>query len=242
MTGKLADTVMSVRNGEQIARKYQPVVFNPSTPAQVATRAKLKLASQLSAVMAPYIALRKEGSVSSRNMFVKENYQFLTFSDNTAAAQLENIQLTKSVVSLPGITAAVSAGNISVQLNAAATDLSRVVYVAFVRTDDNKLRYNGSTVVSIPGSGSTFAGTIFAQEEATSIVYAYGLRDNTDAARVVFGNMSLPTSVQVANLIVTRTLTETDVTLTETRSAVINVSRGGKDDDDRSTKSTKKQN
>lgn len=223
MTGKLADVVMSVRNGEQIARKYQPIVLNPSTPAQIASRAKLKLASQLSAVLAPYIAMRKEGSVSSRNMFVKENYQFLAFSENTATAQLDKIQLTKSVVSLPAITASKTGGDISVQLTSLSPELSRVVYVAFLRSDDNKLRYNGSVVVSNEGAGGRFAGTISALQDSTSIVYAYGIRDNTEAARVTFGNMTLPSSVDIANLIVSRTLTESDVTLTETRSATVTV-------------------
>ena len=221
MTGKVADAVMAVRNGEQIVRKYQPVVLNPNTPSQIASRAKLKLASQLSAVLAPYIAMRKEGSVSSRNMFVKQNYQFLAFSENTATAQLENIQLTKSVVSLPAITAVKSGGDISVQLSSISPELSRVVYVAFLRSDDNKLRYNGSVVVSNAGAGSRFTGTINALQDAPSIVYAYGMRDNTEAARVIFGNMTLPTSVGIANLIVSRTLTESDVTLTETRCATV---------------------
>ena len=240
MTGKLADVVMSVRNGEQIARKYQPVVFNPSTPAQIATRAKLKLASQLSAVMAPYIAFRKEGTISSRNMFVKENYKLLTYSENTAAAQLENIQLTKSVVSLPSVTATNAGGNISVQLDSVAPELSRVVYVAFARSDDNTLRYNGSIVVSIEGSTARFSGTINALQNANSIVYAYGIRDNTEAARVTFGNMTLPTSVEVANLIVSRNLTETDVTLTETRSASVTASRDGGDASERNETKSKK--
>lgn len=232
MTGKLADVVMSVRNGEQIARKYQPVVFNPSTPAQIATRAKLKLASQLSAVMSPYIAIRSQGPVSSRNLFVKENYRLLSYSENTASVQLEDLQLTKSVVSLPAISATNAGGDFSVQLATAATELSRVVYVAFVRTDDDKLRYNGSVAVTNPGTGGRFAGTLSALQDADSIVYAYGMRDNTEAARMAFGNMKVPTSVETATLIVTRNLTETDVTLTETRSATVTSSKSNRTETD----------
>ena len=103
MTGKVADVVMSVRNGEQIARKYQPIVTNPNTPAQVEARAKLKLMSQLSAVMASVIAIPRKGNVSSRNGFVKKNYQSLTYASQQADIALANVQLTDSVVAMPSI-------------------------------------------------------------------------------------------------------------------------------------------
>lgn len=45
LTGKLGNTVNSVRRGVQISRVYQPVVANPKTKRQQLSRAKLALAT-----------------------------------------------------------------------------------------------------------------------------------------------------------------------------------------------------
>lgn len=219
MTGKLADVVMSVRNGVQVARKYQPVVYNPSTIAQVSARARLKLMSQLSAIYMPVVAIRRQGNVSSRNLFVKKNYHMATYADNTASVQFSGIKLTDSVVALPAIVATRSEGNITVALQRAATDLSRVVYAFFIHEGD-EVRLIGSRVVSTPGDAQLFEAS-FAALTNEYFVYAYGVRDNTEAARVAFGELTAPTAQQVAQLVVTRLLLESDVTLTETKSATV---------------------
>lgn len=220
MTGKLADTVMSVRNGEQLARKYQPVVFNPSTPAQVASRAKLKLLSQLSAVMAPVIAMRRLGSMSARNRFTKVNYPATSFANDEADITLADIKLTQSVVSMADITATRGEGNVVVQLSSSSVDLSRVVYAFFIKQADNTLRYVGSEVVTEPGETYIWPATKRITN-APHVVYGYGVRDNTEAARTRFGDMEAPTAETVAKLIVSSVLTESDVTLTETRFVAI---------------------
>lgn len=224
MTGKLADTVMSVRNGEQIARKYQPIVFNPSTPKQVAVRARMKLLSQMSAVMAPVIAIPRRGTVTSRNIFTKINYRNTTFADNSATAQLEAIQLTDSVVGLPNVGAERGEGTIIVYLVGGASigslDVDRVVYSLFLRGNDNSLRFVDSQVSSTPGTPVAFSAN-FADVTGDVVIYAYGVRDNTEAARVTFDNLSVPTAQMVATLITSRTLTESDVTLTETKAFIL---------------------
>lgn len=222
MTGKVADVVMAVRNGEQVARKYQPVVANPSTALQVQNRAKLKLMSQLSAVMAPVIAMRKAGVVSSRNLFTKVNYKLATYSNNTASIALDEIQLTSSVVSLPGVTIARSGSAITAQLQPAVGGmvLSRVVYALFTKQPDNTLRLRDTQVVSTPGVSNTFTAS-FEDSSLEHVILAYGVRDNTDAARATFGNMEAASGVDVATLIANRTLTDADVTLTETKGATL---------------------
>lgn len=223
MTGKLADTVLSVRNGVQIARKYQPVVYNPSTAAQVAQRAKLKALSQLSAVMAPVIAMPKQGSVSGRNLFTKVNFPAVSFSDNTASINLTGIKLTRGVVSLPSPVASFSPRMINVSLeDSPALDVNRVVYVAFMKGDDNSLRLAGSTVVNVAGADNTYEGVIPVRYTTSNyVIYAYGIRDNNENARTTFGNLTVADAALIATLIVTRTLTETDVTLSETRAILL---------------------
>ena len=222
MTGKLADTVMSVRNGEQIARKYQPVVYNPSTPAQVATRAKLKLMSQLSAVMAPVIAIPREGNVSARNLFVKKNYGATSYADNSASVNLEAVKITDSVVPLPPLSAVRHENQVTLSLTRADADINRVVYCLFYKEDD-ELRFRTSIVVNTPGTTSHYETTIQASG-LDEVVYAYGIRDNSDAARTKFGNMEVPTAQSIAQLIVSRAMTNTDITITETRYVSVPVS------------------
>lgn len=221
MTGKLADVVMSVRNGAQVARKYQPIVSNPNTPAQVAQRAKLKALSQLSAILAPSVAIPREGTRSSRNLFVKLNFPNVSYATDTANIGLTNVKLTKSVVGLPGVYASRGESNISVYINASPgyQSLSRVVYVALAKQADNTLRYAGSQVVTAAGAGNFAAEFPEMPEEV--VFYAYGVRDNTETARVAFGNLQSLTAETVAKLIVSRTLLESDVTLTETRAVIL---------------------
>lgn len=244
MNGKVADVVMAVRNGEQIVRKYQPIVSNPSTPGQVASRAKLKLMSQLSAVMASVIAIRRDGAVSSRNMFVKENYPLVTYNNDTASANLLGIQLTKSVVSMPAIVASRGAQGITAAIDqpveGGSLDVNRVVYALFEKESNNKLRFVASRVVTAAGTPTTWkVDDLPLIPNNECIVYAYGVRDNTNAARAIFGNMQAATGVDVANLIVSRTLKENDITITETRAVSIpsvQANMVGKDDDNRSVK------
>ena len=215
MTGKLADTVMTVRNGEQIARKYQPAVYNPSTPAQIGARAKLKLLSQLSAVMAPVIAMPKQGSMSSRNLFTKENYGLTTYTDGQADINLNSVKLTKGVVALPGIVATAAAGGYSVNLSTSLpVDVDRMVYVSFNKQNDGALRFTGSVVVTEP-TGS-WQGLVPASGTGETVIYAYGIRDNNQSAKAKFGNMQALSAETIAKLIVTKTLLESDITLTET--------------------------
>lgn len=234
MTGKLADTVMSVRNGEQIARKYQPVVFNPSTPAQVAQRAKLKLLSQLSAVMAPFIAIRREGPVSSRNLFTKVNFPLASFEGDTADVTLTSVQLTKSVLAFPDLSVTRSEGNVTIQLSTSAV-YSRVVYVIFAKQADNTLRYLTDRVVEGSSTPSTFPTD--AATGANIVVYGYGVRDNSEYARVTFGNMQVVSAETVAKVVTTRVLVESDITLTETKAAELPANRDV-DEDTRKKKTT----
>ena len=221
MTGKLADTVMSVRNGEQIARKYQPVVYNPSTAAQVAQRAKMKLISQLSAIFAPVIAIPRRGPVSSRNLFTKKNFSLLTFDNDTAAINLSSIQLTESVVGIPYLVFRQGETDLTVELSAAIEGIDRMVYAEFQRLEDGSLEYVDSVVVNTPGVNERFTATfplapIGLSENDNLLYLAYGIRFNSESARVNYDDLNVLSAEMVANLIANRTLTESDVTLTKT--------------------------
>lgn len=217
LTGKLANTVFAVRYGEQLARAYQPVVHNPKSEAQAINRAKLKLISQLSAVLAPVIAIRRIGSKSPRNLFTKENFPLVGYADATASINLNRVQLTQSVVGLPAFSADRTSGTgIAVALSGdASNDFDRVVYVVIAKQGDEKLRLIGSVMATEAGTNGTFPAELPYSDNAV-VVYAYGIRANSDYARTVFGNLTAAAAEEVAKLIVTRALTENDVTLSET--------------------------
>lgn len=219
-SGKLGASVFTIRRGEQIVRVYTDKVFNPQTKSQSDQRAKFKLMSQLAAVMSPVIAMPSIGNVSSRNRFMKENIGLATFVEGQAQVTLADIKLTKSVLALPGISATRGQNNISVTLTGIPQGIARVVYAVFAKQADEKLRLAGTKTVSGTGS-QTFSTTIDITGTDELVVYAYGVRDNTDAARAVFADMQVVTAETIAKLIVTRALTEVDVTLTETVGVVV---------------------
>lgn len=217
ITGKQGNNVYAVRSGVTILKTYNPVVYNPNTSAQVAQRAKFKLLSQLGAVLGPYIAIPKSGMASKRNLFVKKNYGQSTYENNTADIVLAKVQLTSSVVGMPEVfSKGRTQTSWTVAIRTGAGIISRVVYVVLEKDSDSALHVVGTQVVSTPGADEDYAAT-FTTPNMELVVLAYTVRDNTEAARVVFGNLEAVTAETVAKLITSRVLLETDVTVSETR-------------------------
>lgn len=246
MTGKLADSVMAVRNGEQLVRKYQPVVSNPSTAGQIESRAKMKLMSQLSAVLAPTIAIPRMGTRSPRNMFVKKNYSLTSYTNNEANITLESVQLTDSAVGFPDVARIRETEAIRAYISGGQTleNIDEVVYVALSKGTDGKLRLLGTAVATSVGTGYPWAVELPLTDEEV-VIYAYGVRINSESARAKFGNLEAVTAETVAKLVVSRSVSSADVTLTETRaitlaaanpSQSVNNSDEGNREEERSTK------
>lgn len=220
MSGKVADVVMSVRNGQQIVRKYQPVVANPKTQNQFSTRARFKLLSQLSALLAAVIAIPRKGGVSPRNQFTSINFPLTTFANSQAEISLSSVQITNGILPLPALDvtadAAANLTNVSLSSSVAAA-FNRIVYCYFNKTTDNELLFIGSAVISEAGVNGTFPTTIAGRTNLSNlVVYAYGIRDNNSRATLFFGDIEVPTAESIAKLIVSSTLSETDITLSRT--------------------------
>lgn len=235
VTGKKGDNVFSVRNGDQIIRQYNPIVANPSTPSQVEARAKLKLVSQLGAVLANVIAIPREGSKSPRNLFSSINYGYTNYADNASDIQLSKVQLTKSNRGMEDFNVTRASGtNIVCELNANA-NYSRVVYVVVTKNTKGELKVFDSVTVENSGTvgGSTFEGTLKYSDEACA-VYAYGITElngtlsalQRDARKVVkstFDNLVSPTAEDVAKLITTSKLSVADLQVTKTNGVYMEV-------------------
>lgn len=233
-SGKLGQSVLSTRYGEQIQRAYVKEIANPKTVAQVATRSRFKLASQLSAVMADVIAIPRVGSKTGRNQFVSACMDITSETAGVAQVNLNAVQLTKSQRGLIGFTATRDTANdkISVALKGAnGSELSRVVYVAFEKQNDGSLVQLASQVVSSPGANQTFPAELKGSTKSV-VVYAYGMTDKDGAASVKFGNLNAPTAEQVAKLLTTSSDTLSGVSLTKTNGATMNEGVNSADSDD----------
>lgn len=221
-SGKLGVSVWAVRKGEQIVREYNGKVNNPKSASQTQQRAKFKLMSQLSAIFGKVIAMPAEGNVSMRNKFTSENIGSVTFAEGTATITLTDIKLTKSIVASPAVVPTATANSVSVGLAEGDEELDAVVYIFMRKTQDNLLRYVASTMYTTPGADNRY---VYGRSMGAGdyMVYAYGIRYNTELGRVNFENITVPTAENVAKLIAQRVVTSADYTLTETVSAPFTV-------------------
>ena len=215
--GKLGNIVLSTVAGETIARDYNPEVSNPNTAAQVEQRAKFKLMSQLGSVVAPVIAIPKDGMKSKRNLFVKENFGLTSFSGDAASVNLNQIQLTKSNKSFAGIKVNRGAGNaITAQLQAdSSASVSKVVFIMLKKEMDASLMLVGQAVATEAGADGKFAASL----PATSgeiVVYGYTLAESTAKATATFDNLKALTAETVAKVIANRELSAGDLSTSKT--------------------------
>lgn len=222
-SGKLGATVFAVNSGVQIAREYQPKVANPNTEAQQDTRARFKLMSQLSAVMAPVIAIKKDGLKTARNQFQSINFDIVEYTNENASINLNLVQLTKSNRSFAGFSANRTGGSaIAVELLASmAATADRVVYIAYEKQIDGTLSLLGSKVCSTPGADGKFADSLPYTAGAV-VLYAYAIKDTDESVTAKFGNLIAPSAEKVAKLLVSSSENMNAVNLTKTAGLTMN--------------------
>lgn len=237
-TGKIGSIVFSTSGGETIAREYNPHVANPNTMAQVNQRARMKLMSQLSAALAPVVAMRKEGLTSARNKFVQRNFGASYASNGIAQISYENVQLTSGNAGLPQVKWDVDVDTDIPDLNAFFTDepstnISRVVWCLFRKTDEGKLEFVSSQISNTRTSSATgryfmvsFAGVVVESGTtnlgANYVLYAYGMSDTSESATARYGNLNVQNATDIARLVATRTISFEDYQFTQTRGASAN--------------------
>lgn len=233
MNGKIGNIVVSSVNGQVIGREYNPNVANPNTVMQQNTRSKFKLASQLSAAMAPVIAIRKEGAKSARNIFVATNFEQINYNLGVASINLNVVQLTKSQVSFCGFNADRSVGSsINVKLNEdSAAQLSRVVYIAYKKLSNGTLQLFDSKVCNTAGQDGRFAD-VLRYDAGDVVLYAYGMKDLESGITTKFGNMNAPSAQDVASLLISSTDNMASVQLTKTAGLTMMTGEDTGDSDD----------
>lgn len=234
-SGKLGAHVYAISGGAQIVRQYNGEVTNPSTGAQVETRSKFKLLSQLAAAMAPVIAIKKQGLVSGRNQFMQINKASAQYVGNDASINLNKVQITKSSRGLENFEADRSLHTAIVcQFQWPVTSVAdRVVYACFKKQADGSLLLFDSKVVSEAGVNGTFPGSLEYTSDAV-VIYAYGIKITNAAANTAFGNMVAPSAEQVAKLITTTTEAAAGSQVTKTKALTMaeGVEEGSSEGDD----------
>lgn len=221
-SGKIGSIVFSTSGGEIIAREYNPHVANPNTQAQVNQRARLKLMSQLSASLAPVIAIPRQGLVSSRNAFTKLNFDASMAQNGIAQITYENVQLTNGNLALPSLEAVRAQGSgITINLAEDASNaVNRVVYILYRKTSEQRLQFVASVIAEGAGSDGTFRASL-PYTEGDIVLYAYGMRDTSESASAKYGNMQVANAVDVARLTAFRNISTEDFQFTETRGATM---------------------
>lgn len=223
-TGKLGSMVYSVRAGQQIVRQYNPIVANPSTAAQVEARSKMKLMSQLAAIVAPVIAISADGLKTKRNLFISRNYPLASYAEQAAQIDMAGVQLTKSNTAFPDFEVDRSNGqSIAVHLSENAANLfDRVIYCAVISQSDGSLRLWDDVLVTEAGAGGLFPATLPYTPNAIAI-YGYGIRANNDDAKAAYANLKSGDAGKLAEILTSRLATLEAITISETKGCVLEV-------------------
>lgn len=221
-SGKLGSSVFSTVAGETVVRQYQPTVANPNTEAQVNQRARMKLMSQIAASLAPVIAIPKDGLKSSRNLFIKKNFDASSANDGVAQITIENVQLTSGNAGLPAIEITRSlATGLTVRLAERADGaVTRVVYIAYSKTSEQTLQYMQSIIVESAGADGTFPGSMI-YLAGDVVVFAYGMKDLNAKATAKYANYSVGNGEDLARLVLTRNISLQDYQFTRTRGTTL---------------------
>ena len=216
--GKLGNIVCSTVAGETIARDYNPEVANPNTETQVEQRAKFKLMSQLSSVMAPVIAIPKEKSQSSRNLFVRKNMGATVFDGTQAAINLNRVQLTNGNTNIDTFGCDrtshehCSCGYYGMPL----VGMQGMVYCIFTKDAAGNLSLFDSAVVTENTEDGEWRAEL-KYTDAEIVLYAYALIGDGDKAKAAFGNMEAKTAESLAKLIVSSSVAASTIKTSKTK-------------------------
>lgn len=190
-TGKFAGAAFqqSPGNGTILREVVKPT--NPSTEAQVEQRAKFKLMSQVATAFKRVIAMKREGNITPRNMFVKINSPLLEFdtAENKAMINLAELQLTKSAEPV-GIV--VEYNPDSRQASATLSAQMPILYGAvFVLVNGETLEkpFIKAIARETVDAPAVSIQHDFAGANPGELVLAYGITQDTSGLAVKYGNI-----------------------------------------------------
>lgn len=220
-SGKLGNMVVARVAGETIARDYNPNVANPNTNLQVGQRSRFKLASQVSAALADIIAIPRQGLKSSRNLFVKKNFENFVKVGNNSAVNLPALQITAGSIAVPVVEMSRSNSEIGVNVLGTAPDgLSRMVYCLYKVNANQQLEFVKSEI-SENNEGEDPFPVSFPLITGQILLLAYGIYDANAAASAKYADYAVASAQEIAQLIATRALSTTDFRFTKTAGVML---------------------
>ena len=188
-TGKFAGAAFqqSPGNGTILREVVKPT--NPSTEAQVEQRAKFKLMSQVATAFKSVIAMKREGNITPRNMFVKINSPLLTFDKAQSRAEIElaKLQLTKSAQAIIMSASINQEHQAIVELDANLPILYGAVFV-HVGYRDGAPVIKAIARETLEAAGQ-YAEHTFEEAAAGDVMLAYGITQDTAGLAVKYGNL-----------------------------------------------------
>lgn len=198
-SGRLGGSVFAVRNGQQIVRTYQSKVANPQAKGQVDQRAKLKLASQLSAALAQELyPWGREGLLSARNQFVRDlfNRGAVTMADNEASINMAEVRLTKSRVMMLYIADPARDGaTVTISGSVLPDFIGKVLGVRAVAVGKSGLNepyVAASAIMNVTAAG-VISGTLSLGSSVPVEVYVYGYVPSSTEMLARYGSMTMET-------------------------------------------------
>ena len=225
--GKLGNMVCAQIAGVTIGRDYNPNVKNPNTALQVAQRSNFKLASQVTAALAPVIAIPREGLKSARNLFIKKNKALFIAGLEESRVALTDLQLTAGSIAVPEIRVSRDDVRIIARFVESVDHVvDRVVWVIYA-VESTQLRYLSSDVVDITDDNSD-GETIVTAYEGKVVVYGYGIKDKDAGMKTVYNNYKVVSGEDVATLIANRTINTGNTILSKTRGVVLEANENEK--------------
>ena len=219
--GKIANSVYYVVKGINLARAYNGSPENPQTSLQVASRARLKLMSQLAAAVAPMIMMDRQGLASPRNMFISKNYDLSSYNEQTELATIDygNIDLSGGLVGIPALVLETRTENtVKVTLAEDTNEFDIVTFGGVLVDSLGRIRTLTPVQVTRPsdapyGFNHTFTGLT---ASSTGVIYAVGLRFNDDMSKAKYGQLTAASGN--ANILVVRNLLRENTTKSATAS------------------------
>ena len=191
-TGKLGASVWTVRKGVQVVREYTDKVSNPNTPAQVGQRAKFKLLTQLSAIVAGagmYFRNLKPGE-SMRNAFMRANMGAVTLNPAGTVALLNTseVALTDGSKTAPSATFNRATGTVTVDVSDdAMSDIMGVGYAVITLPDLGRvLGYSGRAEKADAATSININVNVPSQLMNRTGVLIWGYRFVSEAARAKY--------------------------------------------------------
>lgn len=224
--GKVAGAVSSViaasYGGAVIIRSRNPKKRQVNSVGQVESRAKLKLIGQIAAELAPVIVIPPSGTTSSRNLFIKKNYNDIYCNENIAQISYENIQITGGMAGLPPIFVQREPSK-GVQVRLAEdmqSGVDRVVYIMYKKTIAERLVYVDSVIAHAAGDDKLYPA-VLPYTEGDIIILAYGMKDVTANGAVKYGETRISTAMDVAQLYLRHIKGKKDTIFTMTRGTTL---------------------